>query len=681
MDAVAFTPSSLFKLSQFSIESKWFASFDLPSEASGLRRAVVQGVVYIINENTNSDDEPLIVVQLREPNSVFSNGEPNVAILERIITVARSVYTDSVAIPTGWRPHREGRMFSIQSPNKAKNWKARLHFELYPDNTRDLIVFCRTDSIVDFPKIELPLDLHKAAREKFVEAILTPTVGHLKRTTAGITLSQRLPQGFVQGATLQQWYDLKLTTDQRTFVDRPHDGPLRLRGAAGTGKTLSLVVKFLMDGVQAEAVHRDVKFGLVTHSLASVDLVNSIAESIDPSGLMFGLGKHCKLEDRTLYDLANEHLSFNLGNLQPLSLDGREGRRLQFDLVKEVLVETGSSKIIPMQFDGLSPMIRERWLGVKAGDYRFVFDVMNEIASVLDAEGIRAGEEKAERYAKSAGGRPAWLMALPQEIDRQFLLDVHRRYRKILQEMDTLSVDEMIFDFNTFLDSNRWDRFRSRAGYDALFVDELHLFTFVERLVLHKLIKQLDDGTGRPKRPPIFMAYDLKQSPRDTFTQYNTTDSNLFSPSTGLQNSDLIQLQQVFRYTRQIADFLSDLDASFPAINIPGEWNAYVGRAELADGKRPELIVYADEKTLFQSVFRAAGRRASSVGGGGRRVAVLCASAERFDAYLTAAEGQFEGKFLAISSRGHLQSFATQASGLFLACPNTLLAYSSRQCF
>jgi hypothetical protein len=126
-----------------------------------------------------------------------------------------------------------------------------------------------------------------------------------------------------------------------------------------------------------------------------------------------------------------------------------------------------------------------------------------------------------------------------------------------------------------------------------------------------------------PKRPPIFMAYDLKQSPRDSFTQYGEQDNNLFTAAAGLQNADLVKLSKVFRYTPEIARFLEDLDATFPAIDIPGEWDAYAGEPQLASGNTPELVVFKDERSLFKTVFGEAVQQARRNPGGGRRVAVL----------------------------------------------------------
>jgi hypothetical protein len=102
-----------------------------------------------------------------------------------------------------------------------------------------------------------------------------------------------------------------------------------------------------------------------------------------------------------------------------------------------------------------SEKLRRGWVEEKGGPVRekLVADLMNEFASVLDADSVWAGTEKGDKYAKGHFGyRPVWLMELPTERDRRFVLEVHRKYRKLLADMDTLSVDQMVADFNSFLD-------------------------------------------------------------------------------------------------------------------------------------------------------------------------------------------------------------------------------------
>jgi len=652
LKALVLTKIVLFKLSQFAISEEWFENFWAPDQDPKIKRVVVEDIIYLLDSDIDDDNCSIIVINL-EKNGPFSEKDSCTSILDRIITVGRSIYTDSVNIPVSWRKHTEGSIFSIQAMPRGINWKRRLHFDMRPRSNKDLYVFSLMEETVLFKNINKNIEIYDKAKELLIEAILQPVVSQKQITTsAGIILSRRLPQGFIQGASLDQWYQSKLTDEQRNFVDKPHDGPVRLRGAAGTGKTLSLVIKFLRDAIQSENNCKVLKIGFLTHSSASVDLINSIGESLDSTGIFYGGGKYVKLEVRTLYDLSHKNLNFELDQLVPLSLDGREGRKLQAELIHSVINEIESSNIAKSSFQNISKHIKEKISSVIKGENNlFISEVMNEFASVLDSGGIRSGEEKGEKYAKGVSKRPTWLMSLPEEIDRRFILDIHRRYRKLLGEMNTLSVDQMIGDFNSFLDSNRWDRIRERDGYDVLFVDELHLFTSIERQTLHKLIRSTTDEQGVRKRPAIFMAYDLKQSPRDTFANYGGDSQNLFSASTGLQGSDLVNLKRVFRYTPQISEFLADLDASFPAIDIPGEWDAYSGEAELDNGIKPELTAFTNEKELFSTVFSEAIQTARSIEGGGRRVAVLCASEEMFDKYLVSAKMEFSGRYVPIVDR------------------------------
>jgi len=651
MKALVFTPGALFKLSQCIIEDEWFSKYQLPVLLTDIKRVQKSDKVYFIEESLNQDDGPLIVINLAGNNSVFSRGKFNIYVFERIITVARSHFTNSVKIPVAWRPYHDKSLLSIYAASKFKESSARINFDMNPAGEASLFVFATTVDEMALSSIARDMDLYREARSDLAEAILEPESPRTEDSRAGIVLSTRLPQGFSQGYTLDDWYKSKLTIEQLEFVNKPHDGPVRLRGAAGTGKTISLIIKALRDAQAADKAKVQTKYGFITHSLASVDMISAIMENLDHTGLLSGGSKNSSIELRTLYDLAHQYLKFDLADLQPLSLDGREGRHLQFEIICSVLREMAQSPIIGSQFDEVAERIKEHWRAASEGqDPRFVAELMNEFASILDADGVRAGSEKGEKYAKGEINRSGWLFPLDSEIDRRFFLEVHKRYRNELSNMNTLSVDQMLADFNSFLDSNRWDNMKHRVGFDALFVDELHLFTSIERQILHKLIKPAEDEAGRPKRPAIFMAYDLKQSPSDAFVSPEG-GSALFSSSTGLQGSELVKLEKVFRYTPEIAEFLSDLDASFPAIDVPGDWDAYSGKAQLDSGHVPQLALFPSERLLFTTVLDQARQLARSLPGGGRRVAVLCPEVEVFDRYLSIAEVQYEGAIFPIASR------------------------------
>ena len=654
MKSLVFTKESVGRLQRFGISDDWFKKFELPAGNHGLKRATVKDATYIIEDDLNSEETDLVVIALSGTNPIFGDGRPNDYTLNRIIAASASHFHSTAQISTKWRPYSEKDILSFYAGTVRKGKGARLHAQKNPNDTHDLFFFARTDRIVPFSDLDPPSsEFHGAVREGLAAAILSAEDAQFGDDhTVGIVLCERLPQGFVQGASLDEWFESKLTSDQRRFVELPYAGPVRLRGAAGTGKTLSLVIKVLRDGLRFRNEAEPKKLCFVAHSQGSVDLVEAISgDLIFPRKLRNFEESNCQIEIQTLYDLAHKHLIFSLKELEPISLDGIEGREWQYHLIKDSLQKAWSSPVLKPRFNNLDPEIKSRWKSAcEEKDPAFIAELMNEFSCVIDAEKIRRGEETGERYVKR-GDRPKWLLKLPSENDRHFVLAVHSIYRRELSKEGFLSIDEMISDFDSFLESNAWDRVREREGYDALFVDELHLFTALEKQTLQKLVKRQYDGDGKPSRPAIFMAYDIKQSPRDSFLDYFAADGSVFSAKSGLQKSELIELNKVFRYTPQIAEFLKDLDASFPAIDVPGEWNAYVGEAELPNASAPTLSSYTSDIEVLEETFKRAVALARKIEGGGRRIAVLCVSEEMFRKYIPPVKGRFRRAAYLVDSR------------------------------
>lgn len=91
----------------------------------------------------------------------------------------------------------------------------------------------------------------------------------------------------------------------------------------------------------------------------------------------------------------------------------------------------------------------------------------------------------------------------------------------------------------------------------------------------------------------------------------------------GVGESVLTELKQVYRSTPQITAFLRDLDASFPAMDLEGEYATYVAESQQEDGETPTLTVYETDIKLVDSVFEKAASIARDIDGGGSQVAVL----------------------------------------------------------
>ena len=90
--------------------------------------------------------------------------------------------------------------------------------------------------------------------------------------------------GTSHGASLGLGYDQwlkQLSDEQRRFVDYPLGGPLKLRGAAGTGKTIAMVVKALKTLYSAYEGGGGQRILFLTHSWAAAEIVDRALSKLD----------------------------------------------------------------------------------------------------------------------------------------------------------------------------------------------------------------------------------------------------------------------------------------------------------------------------------------------------------------------------------------------------------------
>lgn len=626
-------------LCRATMSNEWFADFEIPAEDVSLRRVLLGSFAYVLSRGA-SDRSRVLVVDLSTVNLEEHKYAPE--LFSRIITVALSEFEHAVRVPKNWKPYHFGSKFSCYGTPWHVEGIERIYFERRPDDTTNLFCYALTEEVEDFEDVQIKLPIFRAIYNQFVDALLAP--GPVPRDTGdvsqhGIVLRDRISDEFTPGESLEHWYNNKLTREQRDFVDRPLNKSVRLRGSAGTGKTLALTIKFIRDFVEQRKTTPHFRFLFLTHSFATVHRTREIVDALDANFVIASAKVDARIG--TLYELASDLLSYDLHDLTPISMDGYEGKRIQYETLRAVLESKKAELLIRFKGD-LSKVFYEGICHVgQTGNENFIRILLNEISSVLDAENIRQGTPRARRYVKQK--RPTWMQDF-NEADRNAILFIHDWYRRFLREMETISLDQMIADFQNYLETNQWDAIRGRAGFDAIFVDELHLFNKQERMTFHNL--------SRPSEGPpvLFMAYDLKQSTTDTFSPSVDADSGhaLFGSGSGFENTELVELHSVFRYTPEIAGFLEDLDACFPAIDLPGEWGRFAVRAEIAGGACPTLVESRNDLSLYNSAFPEASAEVAKYKNG-KAVAVLCVSEEMFERYLSA--GNHRERFLAIASR------------------------------
>lgn len=649
--AVVLDQEAVRLISAAAISNEWLSSFDLPPEASSLRRVQVDDVVYVLSSQA-TESSRVLIADLRTEVSFTSLADPVLA-FERTMHVALAMFERGVAIPLQWHCFRDGSRLSIYAGRKKT--RERIFFDQHPAGTNNLFAFAITPDIREASSVQSDDKLFERAYDGLLDALLAPPDSSPVNTQgSGIVLS--LPKGtlLAGGHTLQDWYDRVLTAEQRKFVDRELDRPVRLKGAAGTGKTLAMTVKCLRDFYRLADAGAKPRFAFITHSTSSVtDIVRPMLEELDPMH-RWSSEPNATLEVASLYELAQSLSKYEQKMLVPLSLDGREGREFQrlliLDAIDQCLRSTRFAKqILP----ACREQFRHKFFDENERDV-LALELMHEFGSVLDAERIRLGLQSGDDYLSSK--RERWQMMLDSREERRAVLEVHDAYCRRLEHENVLSMDQMISDLNTYLLSHEWARLRERVGYDAVFVDELHYFNRAERMVFHSLFRKVVPPSDREEREksgrglPLFMAYDLKQSTTEALLNGVADGGSNWIRALQAGPTDLDELTEVFRYSPQIAEVLSDLDSAFPALDLESEWAPLGVVSSATNGDVPELQIYERNVGLLDGVFAQAEREARARGG--RNVAVLCVNDALFAQYLTV--GRISGKFVPIEGREKL---------------------------
>jgi hypothetical protein len=213
--------------------------------------------------------------------------------------------------------------------------------------------------------------------------------------------------------------------------------------------------------------------------------------------------------------------------------------------------------------------------------------------------------------------------------------------------MNVASLDQFTSDFLAYLNSFRCEALRRDKGFDCVFCDELHLFNSQERRILGFLLRDAE--------PPrhVAVAYDPRQSPRNSFFPEARTDKDTVWSEAGLVSATkTFELQDVFRYTPQILEFLDRLNQAFPAIDLAEDWAIQFGKSQVANGPKPTMQEHANQLAMAKAVAVRAKEIAARLKSG-EHVAVLCLDHDRFARYRAA--GLFDG-FVVVGGRDELGS-------------------------
>lgn len=414
------------------------------------------------------------------------------------------------------------------------------------------------------------------------------------------------------------WLHL-LTTDQKNFVTSDLVTPKRIDGPAGSGKTVSLSLAAIHAMVAAEVKEHDQQAIFVTHSEASRRSIETILMSMGGERFISPQPTARRLRIVTLQGYCAEILRTEISATELVDPDAFDAKQLQAMYVEEAL---NLAKAELPTF--------ERFMSVAFKDYLAqeetalkVSMLNHEIAVVIKGR----AKESFEIYKRV----PSLSTGLPisNEADKGFVWRVYERYREQLEVGGQFDTDDVVLTALSQLSTPIWRRRRSRDGFDAVFVDETHLFNMNELSVFHHLTKS-------EVQFPIAFAVDRSQAIGDR-GWVNDIDVSVLVPAGQELQTNRTDLRSIFRSSPDIVNLAFTITSSGASLFTNFEdpllkAHSNMSFAEEKKAETPSYRDYATDEAMIEGAFSVADEMRSSMATSRGEIAIIAFTEELFSA-------------------------------------------------
>lgn len=397
------------------------------------------------------------------------------------------------------------------------------------------------------------------------------------------------------------WLNYYLTDAQKNFVCSDIDGPERLEGAAGTGKTLCLILRCIY--LLKKFVEEDREYHIIffTHSLSTKERIERVfACNWD----LFDLCLEKQDEPRqkqsikitTLQEWSAEHLGTNsISDSEYLDKDAAESKVMQIMYIEQAYLSIKSDL-----WDGTFDLVcSERFKNfINHTPIETILELLRQEIAVL-IKGRASGDF--DKYRAIV--RPKYSLPLIEDADYRFVFMVYNKYQKSLEKVGQYDSDDITLTALGQVDTPIWNRRRIRDGYDACVIDETHLFNINELSVFHFVNKPCD-GDKNGTQPKIIFAIDKSQSSGD----WGIDDVSISSAFKFSENSDNKQFNTVFRSSPDIVNLAYNILTSgatmFTNFENPLSYSSFdfVKEEEMKAVPPQYTLVQDDDEAIIQGI-------------------------------------------------------------------------------
>lgn len=330
------------------------------------------------------------------------------------------------------------------------------------------------------------------------------------------------------------YWSKNLTENQKKFVYSESYGPDLLKGAAGTGKTLSLILRCVVQLNHAKENDSDLRALFITHSIATKIHIENLIASNGGSEFI-GSSERQSVVVTTLQEWCIENLGNRISSTEYLDSDAFESKQLQLLYINEAVED-----FIINDYAGASKFISNELMNFFGRNDPWSTSILlqEEISTYIKG---RAGED-----LKTYISLPRSKNTIPLKNDDDFktIYQIYSKYQDKLITLNLFDSDDITLSALKETSTPIWKRRRMNNGFDIMYIDETHLFNINELSLFHNLLK--------PNSNHIVFTMDRSQASGDTSV---TKDEIATEFDSGLANEH--GLNAVFRSSEHIINLAS----------------------------------------------------------------------------------------------------------------------------
>ena len=336
-----------------------------------------------------------------------------------------------------------------------------------------------------------------------------------------------------------------LTSVQKNIVEFDNESvPIRIEGAAGTGKTVALIMRAYR--LLSTHLNNNTPFHIIffAHSESTSQRNHEIFSTYENSAYFLRPESPQSIIFTTLFSYCREIARIEEASV--IEINASESKDFQLYIIDEVVKRAINNKTIKTYFPLISNEIKSlfnedetnRSLLIKMLQHEFSVQIKGRtdcsIESYYEIESISNGIPCHSKY------------------DKDLIFSLFSDYQKNLQTNGAFDVDDVTMEAISHLNAPIWRRRRQSDGFDYIIVDEMHLFNLNEQSVFHFLSKDISKTNI-----PLCFALDYNQAIGDLGnTEQDYISSEKFS------DIKSHKLGTVFRNSPQISEFCASIAAS-----------------------------------------------------------------------------------------------------------------------